>query len=182
MIPLGILASAGAAPAGAYELISTQVVSSGSPTSVTFSTIPSTYRHLQVRFTVNSPTNGNFLGNLYLRSNGLSSGYVYHYIAGNGSAIDPSSGTSATYMQIRNAIPGATNIFGAGIIEVLDYTATNKVKTIRAFAGANNVSERIVALNSGFVNNTGAITSLQLLTDSGSIANGSRFSLYGIKG
>jgi len=48
-IPLGILAASGGGAAGAFESIAT-VTATGSQTSLTFTSIPNTYQHLQLMF------------------------------------------------------------------------------------------------------------------------------------
>ena len=54
MLPslIGVIASSGGAAAAgtAYESIATVTVGAGGSSSVTFSSIPSTYQHLQIRY------------------------------------------------------------------------------------------------------------------------------------
>jgi hypothetical protein len=64
----------------------------------------------------------------------------------------------------------------------LDYTNTNKNKVYRTLGGfdANGSGEQ--GLFSGLWMSTSAITSIDLITNSGSWTSSSSFALYGIKG
>jgi hypothetical protein len=82
------------------------------------------------------------------------------------------------------AATAASNVFGAVIIDILDYKDTNKYKTVRGNSGfdTNNASTgAVVRLNSGLWLNTSAITSIKGIMNSGNIAQHSQFALYGIR-
>jgi hypothetical protein len=186
-IPLGIFATAGAggAAAGAFEQISTTILSSDT-TSVTFSSLPSTYKHLQIRYAVRGSraANDDFIA---LQFNGdTGSNYWYHYLEGTGSSVNASSIVSAeNRIRLGNvpAASAATSSFSGGVIDILDYAATTKNKTIRTLNGhhATPVAPRI-ALRSGLWLNTSAVSSITFLALNGGWVTGSRFSIYGIKG
>lgn len=181
LIPLGILASAGGA-AAAYELISTTVLGSAT-SSVTFSSIVSTYKHLQIRTTYRRADAGTMLA--MLTFNGSGTGYAWHRLYGTGSAVYSDATTSTTQI-LTFAGPSSNDtagIFMPAIYDVLDYASTTKNTTVRAFTGAEmNSSPDVVMLSSGLWANTSAVTSLTLASLAGNFAIGSRFSLYGIKG
>ena len=179
----GILAASGAGAAGAYELIQSVVLSSNQA-SVTFSTIDSNYKHLQVRWVARSDRSGQPRSSLYARLNGTE-GNTFHYIFGNGSSVT-SAGASGVFMEITNDYPAATetaNAFASGITDISDVQATNKNKTLRTLWGYHASNNRRIALTSNLWINTAAITSVTFYDGTGSnILAGSRFSLYGIKG
>jgi hypothetical protein len=183
---VGILASANYARAtNSYESIATVTVGSGGSSSVTFSSIPSTYTHLQVRGIARS-NRASTRDALSVRTNGNSADYSYHNFYGNGGSV------TAQFVDVEpeiafNDIAGdsaTAGVFGAMIIDILDYTSTTKIKTIRGFGGSDNNGSGIVALNSGaYYTNTNAITSITLLSYGGTALNQySSFALYGIKG
>jgi hypothetical protein len=185
---LGILDSGGAAAGGgtAYESIATVTVGGGGSASVTFSSIPATYTHLQIRGIGQSSRTGTNRSDLLVKFNGSSTGYAYHYLQGNGSAAAAVGASSQTYgTVVSNAIPAQdyTSQFGAVVIDILDYANTNKNKTWRAISGVDTNSIGAVQLSSGFWNTTSAITSLTFnLSSTGTISEYSSFALYGIKG
>ena len=187
LVPLGIMASSGAAGAD-YDLIAT-TVANGSVSDITFSSIPQTFKHLQIRFTSRSQQNTTRPSLLYIRPNGsyLTTG---HYLLGNGSTV-----TSSSYPQALGthpAVGGATNSFGLGIVELLDYTNTNKNPVLRSFSGFTNggtlggsgiQSNNQVFIWSGLLTTSGAVTSISITNEGfNNFVSGSRFSLYGIKG
>jgi hypothetical protein len=77
------------------------------------------------------------------------------------------------------------DIFGAGIVDILDYQDTNKNKVIRAFAGleANSGDTTSnVRLASGMLLSAPAITSISFIPGVGSaFLEHSSLALYGIK-
>jgi hypothetical protein len=188
-IPLGIFAVAGAisGPAGAYEQIATQLVSS-SVATVSLSSIPSTYSHLQVRFTCKS-SSGSAPLNMWVNFNGDNgANYAFHALAGFAPTTMSGQGyaTTANIELINASISSQDNRFGAGIIDILDYRNTTKNKTIRSIHGVHaDANNGIISIGSGHWRNTSAITSITFAANGGgtrTIESGSRFSVYGIKG
>ncbi len=181
LLPLGILASAGGA-AGAYELISTNVLTSAT-SSVTFSSIVSTYKHLQIRTTYRRADAGTMLA--MLTFNGSGTGYAWHRLYGSGTTVssDNSTGTTQILTFGGPSSNDTSGIFMPSIYDVLDYASTSKTKTVRALTGTEmNSTADVVCLSSGLWNNTSAVSSLTIASLAGNFAIGSRFSLYGIKG
>jgi hypothetical protein len=172
-----------------FESISTQTLSSTTGT-VTFSSIPSTYKHLQLRMLWRSATSG-YNQTFLLSMNGdtNSSNYVRHFFSGGGTSVSAGANTSGTFSGIRstNCMSGSdpASEFSPAVIDIVDYTSVNKNKTVRALIGyeTNNVGGANIALLSGLWLSTSAITSLSI-TDYGGTgsASGSTFALYGIKG
>jgi hypothetical protein len=184
-IPLGIFATAGAssAPSGpAFELISTTVL--GSPaSSITLSSIPSTYKHLQIRGLFHAETSNTITG-LNFRFNGSSSvEYNAHYLRGNGSSVYSEQNGADVQIPIQLNTPGYNNpsTFSALLTDILDYTSTSKNKTVRSLGGT--AIENQVILGSGLWINTSVISSITFFLNSGiQLSSGTRVSLYGIKG
>jgi hypothetical protein len=181
LLPLGILSSSGAGGGASFELISTTIMSS-TATSVTIGSIPSTYKHLQVRF-VAFGENG---WPMIMKVNGSGSSiYSDHYLAGGGASVASGtiSGASATQVYVFGrwaAFNGGTTIPVTGIIDILDYANTNKYKTINALSGTNNSSSEI-GLYSAFWQSNTAINSITL-TPIGNMYAPTRVSVYGVKG
>jgi hypothetical protein len=74
-----------------------------------------------------------------------------------------------------------SNQFTAVVIDLLDVYSTTKNKTIRALYGSSG-TPNVVQLLSGAWFSTSSTTSLTVGRLSNNFTNGSRFSLYGIKG
>ena len=171
---LGIMASAisGNLVTNSYESISTTVVGGGGSSSVTFSSIPSTFKHLQVR----AYLKGTAASNRNLTFNGITSGYFQHRLEGSGSSASAGGYTS----QSQIAMPITSSEWGCVIFDFLDYTDTNKNKTVRMLGGYDANGSGFIGLTSGSVANTAAITSITIAGDTWQ--QYSSFALYGIKG
>jgi len=178
LIPFGVFsAGVSAGPTNSFELISTTILGSTS-SIISFTSIPSTYKHLQIRFAqVASAGNAGSAMSLTFNSVGGTS-YAYHWLVGSGSSVSSgASPASQSIMKVFGEIVGTdTTKPTVGIIDIFDYANTTTNKTVRAFAG---IATGEVSLHSGVFMNTSAISSLTLGSPS---AIGSRFSLYGIKG
>jgi len=181
LTPYGFSLSAGAA--GAFELISTQTLSS-TATTISFSSLPSNYSHLQIRYSVRQSTTGTLLAMLNFNSD-TGANYAWHRLYGNGSTVS-SDATSSTTQILALTAPGGsdtTGVFMPAIVDILDYRSTAKNKTVRFLTGCEtNNTARVVGLTSGLWASTAAVSSLTLTALSGSFAIGSRFSIYGVKG
>lgn len=176
-----------------YESIATVTVGSGGASTISFTSIPSTYKHLQVRFffqdnrgTYGSDDIGFRVGN---GSIDTGNNYAWHDLYGNGSSASAQNATSTSRMELNNASgTGVASNFGGGVMDILDYANTSKYKTIRSLHG-NDVNGTVsgfggrVALDSGLWQNTAAITTIQFTPLYGSSFNQySQAALYGIKG
>jgi hypothetical protein len=176
------LAAAGGGPS--YESIAS-ATGTGSNTTITFSSIPSTFTALQVRFTITGTASGT---DPYLYFNGdygSPYNYTWHRLIGNGSTVTASGSVGDSGVRlIYGADTNATYPI-SGIIDVQQYASTTQNKTVRTFAGqdANGTFASPVGLTSGLWNNTNAITSLSLILAGGpAFATGTTIALYGIKG
>jgi hypothetical protein len=183
LFPLGLLSQGGGAPS-TFELIST-TVASGSSTSVTFSSIPATYKHLQVRMTMRgvAATTADII-NLLQFNGDTASNYAWHFLEGNGSALSSIAGSDVTSIRAAG-FPGGSSTassFSGAILDILDYADSNKFKTARLLSGSNTSTARNIRLSSGLWRSTSAISSLTFTSNNGNYASGSRFSLYGIRG
>lgn len=170
---------------GSFESIATTAVGSGGQTTITFSSIPSTYKHLQLRFIAKANYAANIfsLGIRYNSDSGTN--YTFHSVYGNGTSALATGNTSYNY-DYTTAVMGTStaNVFAANIVDILDYADTAKFKTIRTLNGADvNGSGGSVALASSLWQSTSAINSISLSTGGyGDFLQYSHFALYGIKG
>ena len=180
------LFSTGAAPIppSSYDSIATQIVGAGGATSVTFSSIPSTYKHLQIRAITRD--NGGVYNTYKVTYNGdTGSNYSVHAMYGqNINTVDQFGNSNQTGMVVY-ATPGAvgSGIFGAQIIDVLEYANTNIYKTQRSLGGVNeNNDTNLLAVMSGSWRSTSAVSSITITATGATFQEYSHFALYGIRG
>lgn len=171
---------------GAFESIATTTLSTATA-SVTFSNIPQTYKHLQIRIlgrTTRAATEATI--SIQLNSD-TGSTWSTHQLSGDGSTTSNSGGGSRAYdytgVCLGVGTSASANIFGVGITDILDYANTNKYKTIRTLTGKDLNGSGSVGLYSANWQNTAAITTI-LFTDSSSnnLATNTSIALYGIAG
>jgi hypothetical protein len=173
-----------------FDSIATVSVGAGGTSTINFSSIPQNYTHLQVRWISRGDRSDNEYDNIALRINSdTGTNYSNQYIAGTSSIY------SDTYITQNNVKVGYTasnktavissSHFSAGIMDIFDYTTTNKVKTFRTFTGIDFNNGGFVVVASGLWNSTAAISTLTFypVTPGGySWLQNSHFALYGIKG
>jgi hypothetical protein len=171
----------------AFESIAT-VTLTGTQSTISFNSIPSTYKHLQLRYMATSTRITYSADNALMQFNSNTSGYGRHNFAGDGSTAYSGGTANATHMWLGQITSTVTpNIFGVAVVDILDYTNTGRYKTIRSLSGVdlngiNNTISGAVNFWSGVYQNTAAISSIQLTCQSASYASGTTFALYGIKG
>jgi hypothetical protein len=166
-----------------FESIQTITVGSGGTSTVSFTSIPSTYKHLQIRAFWQPVTSISWF-QFKFNSDSTGNNYVSHDLRGDGSAAG-SSGTRLSgnfaFASLYGATP-ATNVFGAAVVDILDYTSTSKYKTLRSLSGTDANGSGYVNFISAFWSNTAALTRIDINTNNGqNIAQGSTFALYGVK-
>jgi hypothetical protein len=180
---LGILASSGLA-GGDFESIATVTVGSGGASTIEFTSIPSTYQHLQIRMV--GRESGSVTGNaarLRLNSD-TGSNYATHRIDGNGSAAGAVGYASLDRIDVQRVTgaSAAASTFGVMVVDILDYASISKNKTVRALGGCDLNGSGFVNLTSGLWMSTSAITTLTLLPiGTASWAQHTTAALYGVK-
>ena len=166
-----------------YESIQTVTVGSGGAASISFTSIPSTFTHLQIRGIARQ--NGGTDTQNWWRFNGdTGSNYSTHALYGYGSGSAQSLSYLSTYIT-SGAVgsPVAANIFNVYVADILDYTNTNKYTTARILSGNDQNGGGYIWFSSGAWRNTNAITSIEITNNgSNNFVEHSQFALYGIKG
>ena len=172
---LGIYASQMSGHLSTNNFSSIATLTASESTSVTFSSIPQTYTHLQIRmFEFESSTGIN--PRITFNGDGTGS-YSWHYMIGNGSTV--TAGSSASYGGFIMDQVQSTTLPNNAIVDILDYTNTNKYKTGRWLQGYDKNGSGNIGLFSGNWRNTAAITSITISDPT--FASGTQFALYGIK-
>lgn len=173
---------------GAFDSIAS-ATPSGTNT-VTFSSIPQTFSHLQIRAVV--ATTDNQSGSMYdynVRINGVSTTSYYtqeiRSTSNNVNATSANFDDTAFYLLAWGAAQSYV-IFAPSTLDFLDYTSTNKAKSIRYVTGGNNNAGNnnpILRLGNTLFNSvSNPITSITFTMLTGNFAGGTTFALYGIRG
>lgn len=181
---LGIMASAISgnlwAPGKDFDSIAT-ITPYTTTTTIVFSSIPSTYKHLQIRWFAR----GSSLAGLYWTFNGDNgANYTRHRLSADGATASASGLASQNqiYTVASWGIPNAASTFAGGVYDILDYQNTDKYKTMRGLAGQDSNGSGGVELVSGLWMSSTAINSITISPNTGTIQANSHWALYGIKG
>lgn len=187
LLPLGIWAASGAGAVSGgtdFQLISTTILGS-STDNITFSSIPQTFKHLQIRMTARMDiASGAGARNLGIRINGNTGNvYSWHFLNGDGGSVTSGGFASFNHIRFDQCLPSdsqAAGIYGPGVIDIADYASTSKNKTLRGLIG-QPVSGFKIGLKSGLYQSTSAVSSIVLYDQeyATGFKAGSRFSLYG---
>lgn len=173
----------------AYESIQTVTVGSGGQTTISFTSIPSTYKHLQLRYIAkwNYTVAPDFTNTVLNFNSDLGTNYAFHSLRGNGSVLSTNRGVDQPAGIIQVFMPSnhssEPNVFGSGVIDILDYANVNKYKTVRGLGGFDRNGSGFVSFASVLWQSTSAVTSINITSDLGlAWTQHSSFALYGIRG
>jgi hypothetical protein len=146
--------------------------------SVTFSSIPATYRDLIVLADGIITSNAN----IQMRFNSdTGSNYPNVLMRGQSSGIQSATYTP-TSVQLTISSVATGNRFTA-TAQILEYSVTDKHKNVLNRSGyTNDVSSFVAEATSVSWSNTTAINNIAITTSTSSFAAGSTFSLYGVIG
>ena len=175
---IGVIDSAktGRLTTNSYESIATYTVGAGGSSTIVFSSIPQTYKHLEINMSI--------LGNSYATlSTQSGAGSREHYLVGPGSGLG--SGASNTASLVPDDASNSTVHPYILFVRIFDYTSANKYKQVRDWEGFTNNSGGEVLINAALLDaSTAAITSLTFTATGGSniFSQNTVASLYGIKG
>jgi hypothetical protein len=170
---------------GSFESIATATPAGVS--TITFSSIPSTYKHLQIR--IFGLASGGGASDTYMQFNAdtgpSNTNYAWKRLRGIGSGVTVGSSGLTNKILVGWSVGTSPAIGGASIIDISDYSSTAKNKTVRSFYGydTNATVGNETTLGSGVWANTSAINSIRIFTETGeTFASGMSVALYGIKG
>lgn len=161
-------------------LIQAQTLSS-SAASVTFSSIPQTFKSLRLVVSARSDaTNASGGYNIIVKPNNATANQTWRQVYGNGSAAG--STTQTALYSFANPSDYTASTFGGADITMPNY-ASSAYKTI-SFDAVNetNATNIAMGLAAGLWSDVTAISLLVISAYTGNFVSGSSFYLYGISG
>ena len=163
---------------GFFQIASTTLNTSTS--TVEFTSIPSTYTHLQLRV-FNKQTTAATLTSLSMWfNNDTARNYPRHEIYGDGSTITSGGVIASNNGEELLFYAGSGSQPGPAIVDILDYKNTNKYKTYRSIGGVDNNGSGYALFTSGVWLNTSAIDRITIAGNGSTFAQYSSFALYGV--
>ena len=172
-------------PTPTYVAIAKTVLSANQ-TTITFSSIASTYTDIVLLISGRGTAAVN-IADLAVKVNALTANYTTTQMRGNSSTASSFRDTSTSIWNLYSNISGdstTSNTFGSVEIYFPNYAgSTNKVASSTGVAENNSstAGQSAVNANASLLSNTAAISTITLtLSAGGDFASGSRFDLYGI--
>jgi hypothetical protein len=165
------------------EAIATTYLEADAAT-VTFSSIPATYEHLQLRVSCRS-TETVYGMRPKINFNGdTGTNYSSHTLRGSGSSETGYAKAGEAFIQISDGMHGSSmpaGEYATFILDIMDYANSNKNTTCNFMAGSSLThTDRRVQFGSGLWDDTAAITTILFTPNAGSFSRGCEFSLYGL--
>jgi len=175
-------------PSGAYDSIATATVSNGTTQTITFSSIPATYTHLQLRYIIRTDRNDDYADAIGMRFNSdTGSNYHRHRFETENTGAPGygySNATDAQYHFMGATALCTSGVFASGVVDIIDYANTSKYKTTKSVNGVvNSGTQNWMGFQGSLWASTSAINTIALKVNYGTYyATGSTVALYGIKG
>lgn len=165
--------------ANTHVLITSVTVGSGGSSALDFTSIPSTYTDLLIKFSTRSTVNsGTYTAyNVALNGGGsLSSKYLF------GTGSSAGSGSESTYITGWSPTNNLTaSTFGNSELYIPSYTSSNFKPLSLAGVTENNASGNLIFLVTGLWSSSSAVDRVTITDLSGSFVQYSTAYLYGIK-
>lgn len=177
-----------------YNSIATITVGAGGASNVEFTGIPSIYTHLQIRGIMQSNrpiyTTDNvdiLVGNGSIDTAANYSKHSLYTDFQSGTAVIADGTANATILVNGFTTTAVAGAFGGFVVDILDYTNSNKYKTAKMLSGADGNGSVLgynpsVGLTSGNWRSFSSITNIRIKANLDVMNQNSTFALYGIRG
>ena len=163
-----------------YELIASTTVGSGGAATVSFTSIPGTYKDLLVVQSLRTSRSA-YHESMKLSFNGSSSNQLNRRLYGDGGNVASTSDT-LMYGGQAGAATAASTVFGNSYVYIPDYTSSKYKSSLEFGTGENNATGSLIDTNANLWSSTSAITQITLTPENGgTIQQHSTAYLYGIK-
>lgn len=164
-----------------------RITATGGETSIDFTSIPQTYKHLQLRVLAKNSGSSTTVDaqGLFVRFNSDTTSANYaglHGLVGNGSTVSAFGQTNQGRLNAGSVPYSLASCFSGTIIDIHDYASTTSNKTMRSFSGADGNGSGFVRLHSGLWAVTNAITSISVYQAGFDYVAGTTIALYGFTG
>lgn len=170
-------------PNPTFKLIASYEVGAGGSASIDFTSIPSTYTDLVLKYSIRTARTGDPGDEIFITFNGSATGYSSRAIIGYGNSTSSSVGGSTQINRDWAATANATaSTFGNQELYIPNYAGSNSKSVSIDSVTENNAVWAYAALTAGLWSNSAAITSIKLVPEVGpTILEFSSATLYGIK-
>lgn len=168
--------------ANTYVAISTVTVGGGGSANITFSAIPSTYTDLLIKVSARGTTATKY-DYLFMQLNGATTNYSGRVLYADNASVGSTTNSSASNLNpgLVNMTTSTASTFASTDIYIPNYAGSNYKSISGDATSEDNSTYAAIYLMAQLWSNTAAITSIVFTTPSGSFAQYSTATLYGIK-
>jgi hypothetical protein len=165
--------------ANTFELIASSTVGLLGASDITFSSIPSTYTDLSIKFSARSTDLAAKVNGL-ISFNGSTSNFTVRYLGADGSTPYTNSG-AFRFCSFINGAGSTANTFASNDIYIPNYAgSTNKSFSVDGVT-ENNATSTEMWMIAGLWSNTSAISSISITPSAGTLMQYTTAYLYGVK-
>jgi len=167
---------------GNFFNIATTTVGAGGASEILFSNIPQIYTNLQIRYFARVATSSYMSLTAQFNSDTGANYFNSHYLYGDGSTIASATDVNTTFLSIGTLVGSSVtaNVFASGIVDILDYSNTNKFKTTRAFTGSDTNGGGYCFIAGAHWRSTAGINSIKIMSQSNyTFSQNTKIALYG---
>jgi hypothetical protein len=178
MVPNSLITAAMLADTAAPKKLG-EVILGASAASISFQSIPATYRSLMIQFSLRTDAGSSTSLMVRFNNDSGTNQYTYSVVYGAGSSPGAFSALNDTslYTAELPRLASTANQFTQGISHIYDYAATNKHKGILSIA---NRPESEIYIHGGTWRSTAAINRVDLIPTGGQLVSGSSATLWGM--
>jgi len=162
-----------------FELIASSTVGSGGAASIDFTSIPSTFTDLVVKYSIRTTGAAVATGG-FITFNGSTTGYTYRRLEGTGAAAGSQNG-SARYAGVDTGTSATANTFSSAEVYIPNYAGSTNKSYSADSVSENNATTAYTWFVAGLWSNTAAITSISISDDTFNLGQYSTAYLYGVK-
>jgi hypothetical protein len=166
--------------ANTFTNLGSVTVGSGGQANIEFTSIPSTYTDLIVKFSGRTNYTGAANDGVTLSFNGSTASFTTRFVFGDGSAV--ASSTSGSYTAGVTGGNATANTFGSGELYIPNYAGSANKSVSLDTVNENNATSALALLGATLWSVTSAITSIALTPSFGTLwSQYTTATLYGIK-
>jgi len=167
-----------------YSKLASSTVGVGGAATIAFNNIPQNYTDLVLKVSARG-TAASISSGMFIQINGIAASYSARNLYGDGNAAasntNPYSITSKLWAGSICGASATASTFGNGDVYIPNYTSTNNKSASVDGVVENNAATGYQNMAASLLSNITAISSFVLSLDSGSFAQYSTATLYGIR-
>ena len=160
-----------------FTLIASSTVGAGGAASIDFTSIPSTYTDLCLKYSLRNTTSEIWVN---VKLNNATTNFSLRWLQGNGASAGSSNFANNVYMGFTTLSTDTTSTFSNGELYFPNYAGSTNKSFSSDMVTENNGTTAYAQMNANLWSNTAVINQITLVANTGNLAQYSTAYLYGI--